>query len=161
MKSISCIFSVAATLALSSLNASAAEFEQVTGGPAQIFSQKSGDSTYTIFKFSLSGGVFNSTSKVFPTGSASVSECIGYSKTEKGNSSVESHCTTNYADGSVSVSESYRNGAVGQTTNGKQSTHVVSGPNSGATSECTFTPKYSKGSEGTYLIVHAKCTTDK
>jgi hypothetical protein len=159
VKSKALICSFATVVCALATNAFAAEYEQVAGGPVQTFSQKSGDSVYTIFKFSLSGGISNSTSKVFTAGSTFVSECVGYSKTEKGISSVESHCTTTDSDGVVSHGASTRVGAVGQTSNGKQFLEIQSGANLGVKAECNFVPKYSKGNDGTYLVVSSKCTT--
>ena len=163
MKSVTFLMSISLASALTAvgLEAHAAEYEQISGGPVQAFTQKSGDASYTIFKFSLSGANYNSTSKVFANGSTFVSECIGYSKSEKGVSSVESHCTSTDNDGTVTHGSTQRVGAMGQPTTGKELVEVQNGANAGVTSECSFTPKYAKGSDGTFLIVNAKCTTAK
>lgn len=139
----------------------AAEYEQIVGGPVQAHTQKNGDNVYTIFKFSLSGGITksNSTNKAFAAGITSTSECVGYSKTEKGISSVESHCHTIDSEGTTLYGRSTRVGAIGQTSDGKQFIEVLTGNSTGMKSECAFVPKYSKTSEGTYLIVISKCTT--
>jgi hypothetical protein len=161
MKSNFLICTVATVVSVFSTQVFAAEYEQIDGGPVQTFTQKNGENVYTIFKFSLSGGITksNSTIKALAAGTTFTSECVGYSKTEKGISSVESHCTSTDSDGATSSASSTRVGAVGQTSNGKQFLEILTGPNAGVKSECSFVPKYSKTSEGTYLIVTSKCTT--
>lgn len=142
-------------------NVLAAEYEQITAGPVQSFTQKTEDASYTIFKFSLSGGISNSTSSIFAAGTSSVSECVGFSKTEKAVSTVETHCTSSDSLGNTLVGASARSGAVGQTSSGKQTVEIQSGPNAGAKAECSFIPKYLKGADGTYLVVASKCKTEK